>query len=162
VYKRQMTGTAAADPARWNQTLMDYGARVCTSRPKCHACVVSKHCATYTTTQTDPLPLWARAARSARGEGRLVADEETTYGQTPRTNSQRPAPRFEHTPRYFRGRIIDALRDLPPSKTILIEDLPALIANERTPTNDEVETWVSALERSGLIERRGNRLRLPA
>jgi A/G-specific adenine glycosylase len=33
-------GTAA----RWNPALMDYGARVCTPRPRCEACVVASMC----------------------------------------------------------------------------------------------------------------------
>src|SRR5438552_1226893 len=35
---------AVAEPARWNQALMDYGARVCVIRPKCGECVVAEHC----------------------------------------------------------------------------------------------------------------------
>ncbi len=149
-----MTGPAAAEPARWNQTLMDYGARICTSRPKCNECVVSKYCATYTRAQTP-------GGEVPHLSPKLVADTRTPYRMRPTTDDRQPKTKFEHTPRYFRGRIIDALRDLPPGKTFRIEDLPARIANEVTPAADEVEAWVTALEKSGLIERRGNRLRLP-
>ena len=158
-----MTGPAAAEPARWNQTLMDYGARICTSRPKCNECVVSKYCATYIRKEARPLH------NVERGLGRevpcpparLVADTRTPYREPPKTEDRRPKTKFEHTPRYFRGRIIDALRDLSPGKTISIEDLPTRIANEVTPTPQEVKAWVASLEKSGLIERKGNRLCLP-
>ncbi|HEY8172756.1 MAG TPA: A/G-specific adenine glycosylase, partial [Dehalococcoidia bacterium] len=32
------------DAARWNQAVMDYGARVCVARPKCGECVVAEWC----------------------------------------------------------------------------------------------------------------------
>ena len=35
---------AVREPARWNQAVMDYGARVCTVRPKCGECVVARWC----------------------------------------------------------------------------------------------------------------------
>lgn len=33
------------EAGRWNAALMDYGARVCTPRPKCEGCVVARDCA---------------------------------------------------------------------------------------------------------------------
>lgn len=35
----------AGEAARWNPALMDFGARVCTPRPKCEACPVASLCA---------------------------------------------------------------------------------------------------------------------
>jgi A/G-specific adenine glycosylase len=69
------------DAGRWNATLMDYGARVCTPRPRCDACVVRRQC--------------TARARFARG---AVA--------TP----VRAQPRFEGSDRQWRGRILRALR----------------------------------------------------
>lgn len=156
-----MTGTAAAEPARWNQTLMDYGARVCMSRPKCGECVVSSWCASY--------------ARESVPQ-QIVEEEKAPYGertgqtadvqeQRARSKQQRaavPQAKFEHTPRYFRGRIVDLLRELRPGRTIAVAQIAARIGNEVVPTADEVESWVGALEKAGLVERRGGRIRLPA
>lgn len=65
----------------WNATLMEYGARVCTSRPRCGECVVARMC----------------AARP-RFEAGEVATPVRAQG------------RFEGSDRQWRGRILRALR----------------------------------------------------
>jgi A/G-specific adenine glycosylase len=154
-----MTGAAARQPARWNQALMDYGARVCAIRPKCDACVINKWC--------DSRDRFVTPGVELRDPARLplVADSRTPYAisslKPPTTKPQRPTTNFEHTPRYFRGRIIDTLRDLPRGETISMAILRKRVANEITPDAADVEVWVAALERSGRIHRSGDRLRLP-
>lgn len=68
--------------ARWNPALMDYGARVCTPRPRCDACVVATLC--------------AARPRFAAGE---------------RAEPVRAQARFEGSDREWRGRLMQALRD---------------------------------------------------
>jgi A/G-specific adenine glycosylase len=70
-----------AESARWNPALMEYGAKVCTPRPHCEACVVAHEC--------------AARPRFARGE---VAPP------------MRRQPRFDGSERQSRGRILRALR----------------------------------------------------
>lgn len=140
----------AADPARWNQALMDYGARVCGTRPKCGECVVSRWCAS--------------RDRFASGDGavaatgvRLVAEEKAAY------RALSPQAKFEETPRYFRGRIIDVLRDLPPGESVTLSVLRSRITPIAvTPSPDEVRGWVEALEQAGLCVLRRGRVSLPA
>jgi A/G-specific adenine glycosylase len=68
----------------WNQGLLDFGALHCTARkPKCGSCPVADLCASYPLTDVAP----RRASRS------------------------RATERFEGSNRYFRGRILAALRD---------------------------------------------------
>lgn len=71
-------GTAA----RWNPTLMDYGGRVCTPRPRCAECVISHLC--------------AARPRFAAGE---VAEPVRAQGT------------FEGSDRDWRGQLMQALRD---------------------------------------------------
>lgn len=136
-----------AEPARWNQAMMDYGARVCVSRPRCGECVISRWCAsreafaTMQGPQVVPLP--------------HVAEERAQY-QAARKQ------RFEETPRYFRGRIIDVLRELAPGKAVSLRRLSTLIANgDCVPSADDVREWISALEAAGLVVRQRGGVALP-
>ena len=78
--------TAALFPAghgaRWNPALMDYGARVCTPRPKCEVCVVASMC--------------VARPRFAAGE---IAEPVRAQGT------------FESSERQARGRVMQVLRD---------------------------------------------------
>lgn len=78
--------TAALFPsgegARWNPALMDYGARICTPRPRCEVCVVASMC--------------AARPRFAAGE---VAEPVRAQGA------------FEGSERQARGRVMQVLRD---------------------------------------------------
>jgi A/G-specific adenine glycosylase len=131
------------DPARWNQALMDYGARVCVSRPKCGECVVARWC--------------AARERFAAPVPSMVAETRAAY----RLPGKRE-PKFETTPRYFRGRIIDVLRDLPPGQSITLPALAKAIANgHAAPATGEVGGWVAALETAGLCAVRRGRVSLP-
>ncbi len=68
--------------ADWNPALMDYGARVCTPRPRCDECVVATLCAAY--------------PRFEAGE---------------RAEPVRAQSRFEGSDRWWRGRLLHALRE---------------------------------------------------
>jgi|CXWL01.1.fsa_nt_gi A/G-specific adenine glycosylase len=139
----------AAEPARWNQALMDYGARVCGTRPKCGECVVSRWCASR--------DRFAGGGAVVAAAVRLVAEEKAEYRVRARQ------PKFEETPRYFRGRIIDALRDLPSGESVTLSVLRSRIARTAvTPSPDEVRGWVEGLEQAGLCVLRRGRVSLPA
>ena len=131
-------------PARWNQALMDYGARVCAARPKCDECAVRRWCAS----------LERFAADVTAAPVRRVAEQRTAYkvAKTP----------FEETPRYFRGRIIDVLRELTPGESLRLTQLPRRIENGAgPPSGDDVRAWVEALEEAGLCVVRRGRVALP-
>jgi A/G-specific adenine glycosylase len=100
-----------------NLALMDLGATVCAARaPRCGACPLSEICA------------W-RAA-----------------GQPSGASASRPAPKFEHTARYARGRIVDALRAAPATTAELAAMLPRWHAAR---TAD----YLASLERDALVVR---------
>lgn len=130
--------------AEWNQALMDYGARVCTTRPKCDNCVVSSLCRSY-----------------ARRAQLLVADARERYdARQPRRNTS--AVPFEQTDRYYRGRIIDALCEVSPGETLPLRALPALLADgSPVPDDARLATLLRGLERAGLIQLSQDRISLP-
>jgi A/G-specific adenine glycosylase len=137
---------AAEAPASWNQAVMDYGARVCTSRPKCGECVVAAWCQSRRAAQPPP----------------LVADGRAPYDAAPRPRTKRSEAPFEGSARYYRGRIVDLLRALPPGDTLALDALPALIANGNPPPAPALTgDLVAALERAGLAQVHAGRVSLP-
>jgi A/G-specific adenine glycosylase len=103
----------------WNHALMDLGATICRARSAdCAACPAPPACASAGR---------VRIAGRSRGGG--------------------PAPRFEDTDRYVRGRVVAALADGTP--------LPVEVGEER------LERALAGLERDGLVVRDGPHVNLP-
>jgi A/G-specific adenine glycosylase len=140
-----------APAARWNQAVMDYGARVCVVRPKCDVCVVASACASrerFTSPRTRP---------HMRPQLRVAEDRVAYVAGSPSKE-----PPFEKSTRYYRGRIVDALRALPPGATLPLADLAPLLANgDGSPGPEEVRVLVAALERQGLAAVRDGMISLP-
>lgn len=111
----------------WNQGIMEFGALHCTARkPLCIVCPLQSEC--------DAFP--------------DIQSAISKNGKTPR-GKQKEVP-FKETNRYFRGRIVDTLRDHQGSGVTLSE-LGAIVR----PTFDEADLqWllelVQGLERDGL------------
>jgi A/G-specific adenine glycosylase len=113
----------------WNQALMEFGALQCTARrPACIVCPLRHECAAYSTMQ------FALQVKSSR------------------TRQARVEP-FESTRRYYRGRIVDALRALPEDEPAGIP-LPELGLRVREGFTSEQLPWlrelVDSLQRDGL------------
>lgn len=124
---------------RWNQAMMDLGAQVCTARtPKCSAC---------------PLARWCRGRPLLTRPERMVAEPRASYGVQ---------PPFRHSRRYFRGRIVDMLRALPPGRSLA----PAQML-QRLPDRDGLDDGaltdlVESLNHDGLVRvTRAGRVMLP-
>lgn len=116
----------------WNQALMEFGATVCTARnPDCAACPVSDHCA-------------SRGIRESTN-GVAAKRTEPTYGGVPR--------------RIWRGRIVEALRDGPP--TMAVARIGKIIKPDfRRHDMPWLTGILAGLERDGIISiitRRGAR-----
>lgn len=100
-----------------NLSLMDLGALVCSSRaPRCGECPMARLC------------VWKAAGCPPGGAVRP------------------PTPKFEHTARFARGRIVDALRAAPATTDQLAAMLPSHHAQR-------VEHYLEALEKDALIAR---------
>lgn len=116
------------DGWRWNQALIEFGALQCTARaPACVICPLQQQCMAFPAILSD-LQDQAQHRRGRRGSS------------TP----------FEQTNRYFRGRIMDVLRDHE-TGSIRLEDLGPMVkpdfASNDVPWLTEL---VVALERDGL------------
>ena len=124
---------------RWNQAMMDLGARVCTARePRCAVC---------------PLAPWCRyRAASARRRGRGA-----------RWTTRRASEPFRGSRRYYRGRIIEALRALPAGAALTRRALLARLNVDGGLDKVRLAELIAALQRDGLVEvdARG-RVRLPS
>jgi A/G-specific adenine glycosylase len=113
----------------WNQGLIEFGALQCTARrPACIVCPLRAECAAYPTMQ---VVLQLKASRK------------------PQTRAEP----FERTTRYYRGRIVEALRELPAQDTQGIE-LTELGQKVREGFTAESLPWlrelVDGLQRDGL------------
>ena len=134
---------ASVPPLRshdWNSAMMDVGATICSARaPKCLLCPLRDSC------KAAPVDAAALAILARAGA------KKTPQESIP----------FERTTRYLRGRIIDQLRDVPPTGAIALDDLiAALAAIVPADRIGEIPSVADALERDGIIERREGALRL--
>ena len=135
---------AALPPANhvydWNQALMDVGATICLSRnPRCLLCPAQAQCT-------------ARKEWFAPeiGEVRGVAEARSTY--KPHKPKQ---GHFEGSRRWYRGRIVEALRSA--ADGITLAELAARLEMDEDSSRELVE----GLARDGLVELRGNVAGLP-
>ena len=79
--------------------------------------------------------------------------------QTGRTPAQRPA--FKGSRRYYRGRIVQALRELAPGASLAPDELLGQVGRDGLNESKLLEL-VEALRRDGLVRvARSGRLRLP-
>ncbi len=124
-----------------NSALMDLGAAICTARaPKCLICPLRRRCAA---APIDAASL-AQAASKTASRAKL-----------------KPRQRFEQTTRFLRGRIVDRLRSLPPCRAISFLELRAELRPLLAIHGDAgFSRALEALEREGLLERAGGRVRL--
>lgn len=127
----------------WNQALMELGSLICTAEaPACWRCPLRDQCRDY-------------AARRS-------SDERLTPPQPRKRIAERREQPFIGSNRYFRGRIIEALRALPPGAALALNDLGPRVRPEYTPDD---EAWLTALirglERDGLVVWNDAGVRLP-
>lgn len=132
----------------WNQAIMELGALICTAgTPACWRCPVQAYCPDY-------------AARRATDEQAFSADQAP---QAPRRRvaEQREAP-YAGSSRFYRGRIIEALRRLPPGAALSFAELGRCI---KPGFADAEIPWLHALAeglvRDGLLAIEDHVVRLP-
>jgi A/G-specific adenine glycosylase len=130
-----------ADP--WNQLLMDFGSLICTAkRPKCETCPIAQLCTI-----------------------NLEAQQQgfSTFGafldQQPKQKREaKKTIRFEDTNRYFRGRIIDELRQHAHLQLVhlkqTMEERYGLVDEER------FQKLINSLEKEGLIKQSNQNISL--
>ncbi len=124
----------------WHQALMDFGSSICTSRkPKCSVCPLSRIC---------------RANKLAKAQG--FEDFSQWLDVQPKLKKESKkdkGKKFEETDRYFRGRIIDFLREGKRS----MEELHTYIHNDHhLEDRKRFGSLIEQLVIDGLIVVRGN------
>jgi A/G-specific adenine glycosylase len=134
---------AARAAARWNQAMMDLGGTVCVARkPKCEGCPVARWC--------KARPKLERLARSPRAHSKT------------RLQPGKPRqPPFRHSRRFYRGRIVQALRELPRGASMSQARLFTALPDRDGLDRAAFRELVRSLQRDGLVRASGGRLRLP-
>ncbi|MEX2598659.1 MAG: A/G-specific adenine glycosylase [Dehalococcoidia bacterium] len=125
----------------WHQALMDIGATLCTSaRPRCMLCPFLSEC--------------NAAPHLQDGAAPLLAESSVPYVAK--------QGRFTGSTRYYRGRLVEALRRQPDS-VMTLNEISALINDDEGATKDRawMDGLVDGLVRDGLAVRDGDRLSLP-
>jgi A/G-specific adenine glycosylase len=137
----------------WNQAIMELGALICTAAaPQCWRCPVQAYCRDYAARrQADEQIFGAEqgveATRAAPRMKRVAERRETPYA-----NSNR----------FYRGRIVDALRQLPADACLALHELGPRIKPDWTETDlPWLETLAAGLARDGLIVLADGCARLP-
>ena len=133
----------------WNQALMDLGATICTSNnPQCTRCPLQTTCQAYTEMSQHSLFPSGTVLRQMR----KVAEKKAPY----------PTQPFTSTNRYFRGRIVDLLRSLPPGTRMSLTDVGQHI--KPTYSNDDLpwlQKLLTGLAKDGLVDCTEEGVRLP-
>lgn len=131
----------------WNQAIMELGALICTAaNPACWRCPLRQHCRAYAAAVAADEALAATMAAPA----------------LKRVAEPRPVEPFVGSRRWYRGRIIAALRTLPAGATL---PLPELGRHVRPDFTADHEPWlqqlVNDLARDGLLVVTAQGARLP-
>ncbi|HAU98741.1 MAG: HhH-GPD [Microgenomates group bacterium GW2011_GWF2_45_18] len=122
---------------QWNQMLMDFGSLVCRSKtPQCNVCPIQNFCSANTRAK----------AQDFMSYSVLLSDQikEKRANETRSPSNHPKNPRFETTDRYFRGKIIDLLREHPHEMQMLWETISNVYAlHDRVRFGRIIEALVS-------------------
>lgn len=132
----------------WNQAIMELGALICTAaNPACWRCPLRRHCRAYTA---------AVAADEALAETMAAPALK-------RVAEPRPAEPFVGSRRWYRGRIIAALRALPADTALPLSELGRQVRPDFMADHEEwLQQLVRDLARDGLLVITEQGVRLPA
>jgi A/G-specific adenine glycosylase len=108
---------------QWNQALMDLGATICVARaPACERCPLTALCQTYA--QMQAYTLFPSGAVLHQLQTRLIAESPSSYATKQVKKSEMP---FKTSSRYYRGRVVAALRELAAGESLALSDLGPLV-----------------------------------
>jgi A/G-specific adenine glycosylase len=134
----------------WNQAIMELGALICTAvTPACWRCPLRPYCRDY-------------AARRANDEQLFDATAATGEQRRPRRVAERREAAYTGSSRFYRGRIVEALRQQPPGVALALDELGRRI---KADFDDADRAWLrqlaEGLARDGLLLLEGEAARLP-
>jgi A/G-specific adenine glycosylase len=174
VFQRQMIEVAewALPPNAaydWQQALMDLGATVCLARrPLCERCPLTNCCAAYQEAAHVTLFPSGEAVVRLRDERAVaeshagnppsrVAERRATYAANTPDKRRSPAQPFTSTSRYFRGRVVATLREMPSGATLSLAELGPRLKREYTAAEYPwLRALVERLARDGLVRLTGD------
>jgi A/G-specific adenine glycosylase len=133
----------------WNQAIMELGALICTAAtPACWRCPVQLYCRSY-------------AERRAADE-QLFSGESAPAAQRVRRVAERRESSYAGSNRFYRGRAIEALRQLGPGEAL---PLPQLGRQIKEGFTEDDMPWLrvltDGLARDGLLALDDDQARLP-
>ncbi|MGQ9529432.1 A/G-specific adenine glycosylase [Chloroflexus sp.] len=132
----------------WNQAIMELGALICTmSNPACWRCPLRRYCRAY--------------ADAIAADGELV---NTMMSAVPlkRVAESRSDKPFVGSRRWYRGRIIAVLRDLPMGEVLTLAELGQRLRPDFTADHEDwLQGLVTDLARDGLLMITDQGVRLP-
>lgn len=154
-------GAALVPPGRgwaWNQAIMELGALVCTAAaPACRQCPLRADCRAYAAwaaaDEAAVLAMGAPAAPAPARPARRAAEGRASY---------RPEGPFVGSRRWFRGRLVEALRALPHGQSAPLAELGPLVkAGFHAGDLPWLRELAAGLARDGLLTLDGDAARLP-
>jgi A/G-specific adenine glycosylase len=134
----------------WNQAIMELGALICTSAaPACWRCPLRPYCLDYAARRTSDEQIF-EAAVATRKQPRL------------RRVAERRDSAYAGSSRFYRGRIVEALRQQPLGTPLALAELGQRIKDD---FGDGDRAWldrlIEGLVRDGLLLLDGEAVRLP-
>lgn len=143
----------------WNQAVMELGALICTAAaPACWRCPVRENCMAYSAWRSADEQVFQPIQPYTNESGYLG-----TNARPARRVAERRESAYVGSNRYYRGRVVAALRALAPGATVPIAQLGTQI-KETYQLDDRpwLQELVAGLVRDGLVELVGDEVRLPA
>ncbi len=137
----------------WNQALMELGALLCTATtPTCRGCPLRNQCRDYAARRATDEELVLLMGNQA-APSRRAAERRSTY---------RPEGPFVGSQRWYRGRLIEALRNLPPGSSLSLSELGPQLKPDFTLSDQPwLRQLAQGLARDGLLTIEGEQVRLP-
>lgn len=155
---------------RWNQALMDLGATVCTAAaPACETCPMQQVCCAFQEVGQYTLFPSGKGLQALLQQGKAAAvprkralaksnagaadgQGAASLGKVAETPAAYKTQPFTSTTRYFRGRIVDALRGLAPGERLNLMELgPQVKADFSAADLAWLYGLIERLARDGLI-----------
>jgi A/G-specific adenine glycosylase len=143
----------------WNQAIMELGALICTAAtPNCWRCPLQAHCRDYADRRASDEQIFGAAAMSPR----LRRPPRSSAPVRNRAVAERRETSYAGSSRFYRGRIIEALRQLAPGQSLPLDQLgPQIKADFGAADRAWLHDLVEGLVRHGLLMREGDAARLP-
>lgn len=139
----------------WNQAIMELGALICTATtPTCWRCPLRTDCRAYAAWRSADEQVFATTP---------AADTPYPPVRRPvrRVAERREAP-FVGSNRYYRGRVIAALREIEPGTTLTLEQLGPRLRDDYTSEHlPWLRELLAGLVRDGLVALRDDNVQLP-